>query len=179
MKFEHFRKLLIILSVWNYNAHSRAIESMYGSLTQHFSKEGADRFNTKLNKSGSFIFNPMYGLKSITEDETYYSAFGAFVGNNSVGQTMAGATYSGGFKDTTEHVYIGFVAGAYGQSASNFKKAGLIIEHVPQIGDTTIVPIIGLELSIKLKLTDKVYIKQNNIVTPTLYTGSMALGINY
>lgn len=174
-------KQIILLLLWllPITVNAKSIESLYGGITQHFDNGGAEHFKTKLNKSGTLIFNPMYGVKVFNEQKIRYTAVTGFVGNNSVGLFMAGATYSIGVKTLSDHVLLGGIIGAYGQSDSGFKRAGVVLKNMPKIGDTSIIPIIGAEVAFKLQLTNKVYIKQNNVVTPLLYTGSMSLGINY
>lgn len=173
------KKTFLILSLIGAPCYATSIESLFGSITQHFDSGGSDHFRTKLNKSGTLIFNPMYGVKVFNEHEIMYTSITGFVGNNSVGRLMVGGTYSLGAKVLSDHVMLGGVVGMYGQSDSGFRKSGVIINNTPKIGDTSLIPIVGAELNFKLKLTDEVYIKQNNIVTPMLYNANLSLGIQY
>lgn len=172
------KKLLLVTSLVGLNASALSLESLFGSITQHFSNynNAGSHFKTKLNNSGTLIFNPMYGIKVMNETPNTYNSVTLFVGNNSVGRLLVGGNYSIGAKLLKEHVYIGGALGMYGQSDSGFKQSGVIIKHVPKVGDTSLIPLVGAEMSFKLRLTNTMYLKQNNIVTPLLYTGNLSIG---
>lgn len=181
MKFFVFALLFVTASV----AHADSIEVVGGSITAHllpFSTYSpkVDPYKSlagQLGQNTGVIANPLFGLRYVGEDErTYWTAAGFFM-ENSVGQPSAGFLTSLGRKFFNGHLYAGGVLGAYEQCDSCYIESGLWPYKFTTIGDTDIVPVIGIEINFRVNISEKYYLKLNNIVTPLLTNTTIGFGI--
>jgi hypothetical protein len=115
--------------------------------------EVADRFSNKKLDCGKGITNPIIGIKNINTR--------IFVGQNSVGSSMAGMTFS----------KKNFVLGGYVQDIKEFNLRGITPITVTKINTVGLTPIIGYELATKLYANYKIF----SIITPVFAT----VGLGY
>lgn len=180
------KKLILILIVVFLCSFSKADTTSYevvgGSITEHLVLGPNDpqaAFQTKIGDGGKLIYNPLYGIRTVTENDSRYYSFAGFAGDNSIGEPMYGGMASAGIKVLDQHLYLGGVFGTYGQSDSSYLQSGDIPFKWGMIGDTDIVPIVGIEANVKINLSDSTYLKLNNLVTPILTNTSLSFGIHF
>lgn len=156
-----------------------SIEVLGGSITEHLENaNGAASYNAhKLSGDGRLIANPMMGLRLMKENDRRYDAYTVFGGQNSPGFAMGGTTVSTGWKFSG--FYAGLVGGFYLQSDSKFLATGEIPFKWFKVNGTDFVPVFGCEINYKVDLTDKVYVKVNNLITPILTNSSVSVGLTF
>lgn len=165
---------LLLLSL----SSNAQLEITGGSFTYHLINPGdATLFSNKVSKDGKLIANPILGLQIITETGTEYTSMGGFVGQNSVGDDILGFKASRGVK--YGHWYLGLVAGAYEQSSEGFYDKHLIPFQVAKVGDVGIVPILGVEASYRINLSQKYYVKLNNLISPVITNTTISFGFSF
>lgn len=171
--------MLLVLLLLTFSSQAQtSLEIVGGSITYHLINPGdATQFSNKMSADGKLIHNPLIGIQEVHELKDEYWSLGVFVGENSIGQDIAGFKYSTGEK--MGHWYIGFVIGAYEQSSSGFYDKGIVPFQVAKIDDTGIVPVVGVELNYKIVLTRDSYLKLNNIVSPAITNSSISLGFSF
>ncbi len=147
-----------------------ADEVLIGAFTHHFPINAhMDRYSNKVNDQGD-ILNPMLGYR-ITEDrkDETYRASTYFIGENSIGNAMAGYTFSPGVR--YGDVRIGLVIGGYVQNTKQFRDKDIVMPSVP-LGDFGIVPVGGIEMGYTVGKTT-IYV----VTTPVLMT--TVIGVNF
>lgn len=149
-------KLILAIILFGSTAHAN-YDLEYNVTTVHFFEtcDIASRFENRSFACGKGITNPIIGLK---HRET---GFRGFVGLNSVGSGMFGATktFNGGM-----------VIGAYLQDITEFKKRKIKPLCFDDSEDTCLTPIIGYEMQLNIKKY-----KLFTILTPALAT----VGLGY
>lgn len=159
-----------------------SMELMGGSITEHFiAPRGTTYFINKIGDNGKLIYNSLLGVRFVSEDgdwvdhaKTYYTV-ALFTGDNSVGQTMTGGYGSYGYKVFHNLVYIGGALGAYTQPVSETNPTTLY----DKVLNSGITPIMGIELDIKVPVTEQTYLKLHNLITPILSNSSIGLGYSF
>ena len=153
-------------------------ELVGGSLTYHIIDGGAAQaFSNKLSPDGRLINNPIYGIQYVTESDSLYETIGIFSGDDSVGDPILGMKYSTGYK--YNHWYLGLVLGAYEQSTMGFTNRGIQPFEFAQIGDVGIVPLIGGEVNYRVNLSQSMYVKLNNLISPIITNTTISLGYSF
>lgn len=169
--------LLLLLSSMAHATDS--LEVIGGSLTYHLesSDNGPMPYDHTLTPDHELIDNPLFGLGYIHEAPNhYYWSAKLFGGENSVGKAMTGIDGSYGYR--LGNWYFGGVAGGYIQNNKEFYNAGVISPSIAEWGDTGLVPIIGGEANYRINLSDRTYLKWNNLLTPMLYNMSLSFGVD-
>lgn len=173
---------LILGSVFWIHSSARAdvdtsLELIGGGLTYHLIDNGGSVKNVnKLSGDGRLIDNPLLGVG--IEIEVYhflYQTFIGFSGANSVGKPIGGGLYEIGL--VLNSFQIGLTAGAYVQNDVAFRDSGEEPFRLFEIGQYGLVPIVGLNVNYKLKLSNSVYLKLNNIITPILTNTTVSVGL--
>jgi hypothetical protein len=156
-----------------------SIEVVGGSLTYHpfDTDHTASYYTDKVSNNGKLIDNPLLGIQYSTEDKDYYKSAALFVGDNSIGQNIAGFKVSEGFK--TCNFYVGAVLGAYEQDDSTFSKDGITPFQIAKTGTTGIVPVVGGEVNYKVIVNREMYLKLNNIISPAITNTTLSLGFSF
>ena len=156
-----------------------SIELLGGSITWHTPLNGSnDGANTnKLSKDGSLIDNPLFGVRLTDTKGIAYDSVAVFGGENSIGKQMGGAMYSTGY--VVNKWDVGLVVGAYLQNTNDFYNSGLQPFRVGTEGPNDICPIIGAEFNYKIDLSDNMYLKINNVITPVITNNSLSLGYTF
>ena len=162
-------------------AEGTSVELFTGALTFHFIDQGSSQmFRNKISKEGRLIYNPMFGIRYLTEDPETYFAAAAFAGNNSVGLPMAGTLFSMGIKDTSDHYFLGLSGGLYVQDNNKFREHQAIPFKIYETkGGVGFVPIVGLEMGVKVGLWGKTYFKFYNLLTPVVNSSFLLLGYSF
>lgn len=133
---------------------SHGLELEYNVHTYHFfeSCDVAANFSNKATDCGKGISNPIIGIKD--------GGLRGFVGQNSVGSTLLGITYTKEF----------LVVGAYLQDTLEFTRRNIAPVGLQISPATMLTPIIGFEFEAKIE-KGKVF----TIITPILLT----VGLGY
>lgn len=168
--------LSILFSSLLVRAEDRNLELMMGSITYHLINFGdvPKNFTNKLSSDGRLISNFLIGVQLIREDQVYYDSIGVFTGQNSIGDTIGGVKWSSGIH--YNKLYIGGVLGAYVQDNRKFEHDGIRPFYIDEVNGTGVVPVVGVEVNYKINLSNKTYIKFNNIISPLLTNSSLSLG---
>jgi hypothetical protein len=165
------KKLLFILTLlWVLPSGADSVELITGGITYHLLSDPSvtSQFSNKLNSDGSLIANALYGVKYTSYNEIIYSSYTLFGGANSIGAPMGGAIYSYGVE--LDRLDVGFVGGGYFQDSSLFLARG--------IETTNFMPLLGVEVNYKIPLSEKTFIKINNLISVLVYNLSCSIGMN-
>lgn len=173
--------ITLLLFVWAFSSGTSyaetKVEVLGGGITYHIMDDGsAQSYTRKLSLDGRLIFNQMGGLGIVSEDNDVYQSLYFFGGNNSVGKPLQGILSKDGIK--IDQWYLGLALGGYVQDDNEFRDAGVQPFRLTEIGSTGIVPIVGLAIDYKWDISNRYYLKLNNIISPNITNTSMALGVN-
>ena len=163
-------KLFLLVLLFPLASSALSLENTFGGLTYHlWNGDGvAEKYSNKLNSEGTLIFTGLIGIGLSEDHETYR----IFMGQNSIADIIYGATYSYTWK--IGPVKAGPILGAYVQNDNNFRAKGI----TPFSLGWGIVPIIGIEASIKVLTFGDNYIRLNTIITPVLVNETLSLGVD-
>ncbi len=158
-----------------------SFEIFGGAITFHFVDEGSsDQFVQKISKNGRLIFNPLFGIRYVGEDQKRFLTLSGFSGNNSVGLPMSGGLFSLGQKFLNQKLYLGLAAGGYIQDDEAFRqKAARPFRLFEFDHGKGFVPIAGLESALRLNFSQKTYTKFYLLVTPIITTSLLMLGLQF
>ena len=168
--------LILLLSSISY-ADNTSVELIGGSITYHVMDDGASsHYVTKWSPDGRLIFNQLYGVKLLVKDNDSYSSMTYFGGNNSIGSPIYGGIVSYGviLKDFN----VGLAIGGYMQDDNAFRSVGVEPYRLTEIGSSGLVPVVGVEINYKVDLSDTMYLKLNNLLSPVITNTSLSLGFN-
>lgn len=151
-----------------------SFELMAGSLTYHTLVDHSvtDYFPHKISNDGNLIYNQLYGIGYINNQDLVYQSFRVFAGNNSIEEPMVGGAYSFGF--SLKNWDNGLVIGGYFQDGASFSKK---INYLWALSD--FIPLVGFEFNYKIMLSDKIFIKINNYLSPIITNHSLSIGQNF
>lgn len=160
--------LCVLAAVFSSKSHAASIENSFGGLTYHVFDIGgvSQRFANKISSDGRLIYTGLIGF-GFTDNHDNYRLF---MGQNSVGEFMYGATYS----YTWEYGILkyGPIIGFYQQNDEKFLERGI----KPFSLGYGIVPVVGGEFSIKILTFGDKYIRLNTVVTPAIINETIMLG---
>jgi len=156
-----------------------AREIIGGSLTYHiFNINGSDeRYSNKLSNDGRLIDNALLGYRDVEIKGVSYTAITYFTGTNSVAEPIFGAAYSAGY--AYDDYRVGIIAGAYMQDNNKFFERNLTPVMIIPSNGWAPSPVIGIETSKIVNISDKTYFLMNMIFTPTLINGTVGVGFKY
>ena len=167
----------------------KTLEFSSSFLTHHYSHLNADRFSNQVSADGRTINNPLYAMTySWSERRRTYGSFTLFGGQDSIGSPMQGFMTSAGFGDIhSSGLQLGFIWGMYFYDESAWEERfSDRPEKTPSwlyayYGDQWrgINMIFGLELNLKLDITDSVFIKFRNNFTPMISNHSVGIGFEF
>ncbi len=160
---------IVVLFMHSCEADAWTIENTFGGLTYHIWNQDniAERYSNKISDNGQLIFTGLIGIGSSDGRDN----FNMFVGQNSVGDIMFGGTYAYLFE--TGILKYGPIAGFYLQNDDNFLKRGI----VPYSIGYGIVPIIGMEVSVKILTFDHRFVRLNTLISPAIINETISLGM--
>lgn len=150
----------------------------YSLLTEHLigDREPMAKFSHKINNNG-LISNPIISLRFTNADEDCYDSFTLFGGQNSVGSSMGGVMGGTGFY-LNKNIQTGLVYGGYLQDVTEFNRRGMASSFFDN-GRIGFVPVLGGEINFKVKVSDRVFIKQNNTISPFVTNHSISVGVEF
>jgi hypothetical protein len=153
-----------------------SIEFLAGGLTYHVIDSGSSSYNAnKVSSDGRLISNPEFGIVLTQQFSYLYQSGAVFGGQNPVGQPMGGALYQFGY--AIDNLQIGAAAGAYLQDDNAFRNAGVEPFRMFEVGSIGVVPVLGLALNYNIPLSEKTYLKINNVITPIITNSSLSFGV--
>ena len=163
--------LLIFLLSVTANATVLSYEVTGGGLIYHptVDSEAAKLFPDTLSSDGRLMYRSLLGVGGHAYYENRYESLHVFFGKNSINEPMAGGLYGNGWH--WRNLNAGFICGAYMQDDDNFKRYGL---HPFSVG-AGIVPVVGLEVSPRVRIGEDLWLKLNNILTPVITSHSLSL----
>lgn len=123
-------------------AANAKLQWQVGALTYHLDNSGYSQFANKIGNG--LIANPIIGISNC-----YIMCGSVFTGANSVGRPLMGITVSPATAKQFLQVDYKFVGGAYIDENQPFADRGLVRYATLPVGELSITPIVGLELSIK------------------------------
>jgi len=169
--------LMLLLFFLYIPVQADSLELMGGSLTEHY--QSNPEYVGKIGTGNGLIYNALVGVRYNFDNyrTKWYTSTEIFGGLNSVHEGMVGAAGVLGYSVINEFLYTGAVIGMYTQNHSAFLNRGLVPFNLTQIGDYDLVPVVGIEINFKLNLTDALYLKLNNLITPILTNTSLSLGV--
>lgn len=146
-----------------------------GGITPHYQRpDGVSRklFCNDLGNNSGVIYNE---LNSFRYEEKNHS-YGLLVGENSYCSPIWGATYSYNILKT-DTITSALTAGFYhfDQEGFDFSEGA----YFGQIGNFFFVPIVGVEVNVKLYSNKDFKIQLMNLVTPVLSNHSLGIVFNY
>lgn len=170
---------LLVLVFSTIACASDTIELVGPGLTMHVIDGGvSDKYVNKISSNGRLILTPQIGIRKTNVDKWgTYNSLALFAARNSIGSPIYG-----GFGATGAEFFkffdAGLVYGFYIQNDEDFRARG--IEPFSMWGNTNAaVPLFGIELNVKIRIEDNVFIGFNNIITPILTNTSLSLGLTY
>src|ERR1019366_4965849 len=98
-------------------------------------------------------------------------------GSNSVGKQMAGFLYTEGIE--ISGLQVGITYGGYEQESKYYDNLGLNSFRVVNISGIDLVPVLGLQVNYKIKLSDDYYLKLNNLIDPVLFNTTLSFGRSF
>lgn len=158
-----------------------SIELMYSVYTYHLTNPEniGNKYENKVSKDGRLIDNPMFGIGFKTVVDTAYQTNNFFGGQDSVGSPIFGIMRATGYRSSWGF-HAGFVYGAYFMNNKTWVERGIMHTNALKVSDaSSIVPLIGVEISQEIPLGKTIYLKLNNLITPVLTNHSVSFGINY
>jgi hypothetical protein len=154
------------------------VEVIGGSLTYHLLDLGtSDYYSNKLTKNGRLLNNPMFGLAYTEHASVFFVTQTVFGGSNSVGKQMAGFLYTEGIE--ISGLQVGITYGGYEQESKYYDNLGLNSFRVVNISGIDLVPVLGLQVNYKIKLSDDYYLKLNNLIDPVLFNTTLSFGRSF
>lgn len=170
--------LFLALVVSRANA-TESLELIGPGVTWHvIDIDGASAlYNHKLSNDGRLIYTPQIGLrKTHTEADGLYNSFTLFAAQNSIGSPIYGGMGGTGI-ELFKMFQAGFIGGLYVQNNNDFEAKGITPFSMTG-GSNAIVPLLGLEMNFKIKLSDKMFLGFNNILTPIITNHNLSFGVN-
>jgi len=161
--------IMAALTVFSCEADAWTIENTFGGLTYHIWNQDniAERYSNKISSNGQLIYTGLIGIGSSDGRDN----FNMFVGQNSIGDLMFGGTYAYLFESGI--IKYGPIAGFYLQNDDNFLKKGI----APYSIGYGIVPIVGMEVSIKILTFDNRFVRLNTVISPVIINETISLGM--
>ena len=168
-----------------------SVELQGGGINYQLENNGTSAYNAhKWSPDGRLNYSGMLGVKVLEEDQLFYNSLLLYGGNNSIGQPVGGLIESSGFKvDNMGYLgcpyhkgtlYVGWAIGAYLQNDNSYKAAtGQYPNELTAFGSEGLVPILGLELDYKVRLTDRTYIKLDDVIQPSSVMTGLSLGYSF
>ena len=185
--------LILTLSIFSNlraeDSNYKTLEFSSSFLTHHYSYLNADRFANQVSADGRTINNPLYGMTyTWSEKRETYGSFSVFGGEDSIGSPMHGIMTSAGFGDIhSSGVQFGAVWGLYFYDEDAWEElfydreaktpSWLYAYYGDQFRGVNM--IFGIELNLKLDITDSVFIKFRNTFTPMISNHSVGLGFEF
>ncbi len=163
-------KLLIILVSFSCifyqtaNADTR-LEAMSGALVYHPTDMPSQSQSYPNQVAPGLISPTIYGARIDLHEDTVYTAYSLFGGENSYAHQMLGGSFSVGVPFT--YLELGMVVGAYIRSLNpNF---------VDSNQEPTTVPMMGIEANLRFPFTESVALKVNSLLSMQLVTALASL----
>jgi hypothetical protein len=121
----------------------------------------------------------MYSFKITKPDSEFYTSDAFFIGENSVGTLMSGYMGASGVY-LNKYTQFGAIYGAYAQDNTEFMRRGIYncMAWFPE-SKISVIPIFGVEVNFKVNLSDKVFIKLNNVITPVVTNHTISIGFEF
>lgn len=171
------KHLVLLLLLFPAISNAYSLEVMGGGLTYHLiDNDTSYLYSNKLTNDGRLIYNSVYGVGALYENEISYQSLSYFGGNNSVALPISGLLYKTGLK--ISNWYCGLAMGMYIQDDDKYRESGVDPFRMTEIGSTGLIPIVGISLDYKINITNKVYMKLNNLITPILTNNTLSAGMD-
>lgn len=162
-----------------YLAHaSDTVEVVTGGITYHIIDDGSSIKNDhKLSDDGRLIVNPLLGVNYSHTSDMFYQSYATFLGKNSIDETMYGFLLQSGLE--ADNKQLGLVAGAYFEGNRQFVAKGMQPFRLGTSNGTDVIPLLGIAFNYKIMLTDRVFMRLNNIMTPIVFNSNVSLGLEF
>ncbi len=168
---------LVFMMVSYANAKD-TLELVGPGITWHVIDGGASsQYNHKLSSDGRLIYTPQIGIKKTRIEAMQYNSFAIFTAQNSIGSPIVGAMGATGI-ELFNMFQVGFVLGGYVQNNNDFKAMGITPFSIMD-GPNALVPIMGIDLNFKYKISDLLFVGFNNILTPVITNSNLSIGLEY
>jgi hypothetical protein len=159
-----------------HKAKAEDAEAMFGGITAHFweKRDVSDKFANKLDRTGKVIDNQLLGFRTVTEQGLIYESKMAFSGTNSVGGPIFGIAGSQGL--IVGNARVGVIYGFYLQDNRKFYDRDINPVTMLPTNGWAPAPVIGIELTQKVKLSRTTYLLLNVVATPILVNATAGFG---
>lgn len=187
------KKIVIIFSLLislNLFSQEKAFEFSSSFVTHHYSKLNADRFENKISGDGRTINNPLYAISFLkqVQDSNSYTSTTIFSGKDSINSPMTGFLLTRGVGSINQSsLHLGLIWGLYFYDESAWRQkfkdrkektpSWLVASYGEQFNGINMV--FGVEVNYQIKLSDKVYFKIKNNLTPMISNHSIGIGFNF
>ncbi len=171
--------LIFILFISSFHTKAQKEgELIFGALTFHYINytDASKNFANKVTDDGSLISNPTFGYTLREFQNDHYVADSIFIMKDSIGSNAFEYLRSFG-QLTDNNFYLGLIGGFYFINNKNWKEKGfrppLRISINSNYG---LVPVFGLQVDKKFKLSRDYYIKFNNLLTLYVTNHTLSIG---
>lgn len=174
-------KLLLLLLLCGPVFAKTEKEIGFGSFSYHLLGDSVSfsQLENKVSSDGRLISNGMVSFKSTSVQHREYTSDAIFAGQNSVAKPMAGYMAARGAY-ASENLQLGFVYGFYIQDNREFLNRNIVNPFsLFQSSKINIVPVVGAEINYKINITQKHFIKINNIITPAVTNHTVSFGVEF
>lgn len=168
---------LLFLLPLTAQASDKSLELVLGGVTFHVMGDDdvSSLYSNKLSNNGRLIATPTLGVRYTRSPDVTYESAAIFIGTNSVGERIYGATASYGLK--LENLELGLIGGGYIQNNNDFYAKGIIPYSLTD-GTNALVPIFGIELNYRIRLGESTFLGINNILSPVITNHNLSLGFD-
>ena len=151
-------------------------EIVGGGLTYHItdSTNVTEANSNKVSSNGRLIDNPLLGATFVQNHSNKFQSESIFGGSNSIGKPIGGALYENGYQ--FGHWQLGLAAGGYLQNDNAFAERNIHPTVLTDVNGTGLAPILGGAINYQVDISKRMYIKLNNVITPTLTNTTLAIG---
>lgn len=174
-------KLLLLLLLTGPVFAKTEREIGFGSYSYHLlgDAKAFSQLENKVSSDGKLIQNTMLTYKITSTNKEYYSSDAFFGGENSVASAMFGYLGASGAY-VNKYTQVGFVYGAYVQDNTKFLQKDIVNPYsFFSESKINIVPVFGLEVNFKAKISKDYFIKLNNVITPAVTNHTVSFGVEF
>ena len=164
-------KLIIALLLFSLNTQAKEIELYYGSIVSHMMD--TENFDYANKRSDNLIEPDFYGVSLNETNETYLKKYRVFMGEQSAGGSMFGATYTVGRRVGIAD--FGMAFGGYFQDLQSFKERNIKPFGLDLNESVGFVPIAAFELGARQRITPEIGVRFNFAYTVVLTQFTVSL----
>jgi hypothetical protein len=149
-------------------------------LTMHFSnpEDICSKYENKVSKNGCNINNPLYGISFRETINGAYRQNSFFFGQDSIGSNIVGYMNTMGMASDWG-LELGLTFGFYFMSKKPWEAKGIQTPSLSVGSDYSLIPVAGIQGDFRIPVGNSLFIKLNNLITPTISNHNVSIGWSY